>query len=521
MQDSDVIIVGTGPAGVHAAWPLAMRGKNITIIDGGREAPHILTSDTLGNFEDIRAHDIDQWKLFLGEDCTGIPLSGLLGGLGGGQTSGNRSYVVRDTPLHLPLETSAQILQSLAQGGLGAVWGAAGAFLSASELTSMGLPSDEIETHYDIIARRIGISGPSTRTSLQPALKLDQHGRAMLEKYQKKMEEFTKIGVSVLQPPSAVLTEDLGGRKKTTYADMDYWVDPGKSVYRPQYTLDELRKLPNVQYMGGFIVESIKEEKNSVCVQARSMQDASINTWTAKRIILAAGTVNSARILLASNQKKDVVLPFIGKPHVFIPCLRLSALGKAGDRERVSLCQLVAIEDRLREGLNASCAQLYSYRSMLLFRILSAIPLPVPLALHAVRILAPCLIIADLRFPGVRENGSLQLKGSRLHIAIDDTKDVKEHAQSIAVIRRALHNLGLFVSRTMPLPPGSTSHYGGSIPIGEPGEHAFTLDRECRLHGSSNIFVADASVFRILPAKPHTFTIMANANRVGTIVANL
>lgn len=198
MQDCDVVIIGTGPAGVHAAWPLVMQGKNITIIDGGREAPHILTSDTLGNFEDVRTHDIDQWKLFLGEDCTGIPLSGLLGGLGGGQTSGNRSYVVKDTPQYLPLETGAQILQSLAQGGLGAVWGAAGAFLSANELTSMGLPSDAIEKHYDIIARRIGISGPSTRTSLQPALKLDQHGRAILEKYGNKVEAFKKMGVSVL-----------------------------------------------------------------------------------------------------------------------------------------------------------------------------------------------------------------------------------------------------------------------------------------------------------------------------------
>lgn len=521
MQDCDVIIIGTGPAGVHAAWPLAEKCKRITIIDGGMMAPRILTDASRGNFEDIRRSDIDQWKLFLGEDFSGIPLSGLRGGLGGGQTSGNRAYVLRDTEKHLPLKTDAQILQSLAQGGLGAAWGAAGAFLMPCELAAMGLPAAEMERHYDIIAQRIGISGPPTRTTLQPALRLDHHARAIVERYNQKRARFRKMGMVVEQPPSAVLTRDRGERKKTTYADMDYWVDAGKSVYRPQYTLEELRKFANVEYESGFVVESFIEKKNGISVLARSMHDGSLKIFSCKKLILCAGAVNSARILLASNTQKDVVLPFIGKPHVFIPCLRLRSIGQAGDRERVSLCQLVIVEEKLNDGVSSSCAQLYSYRSMMLFRLLSAMPLPIPLALRVLRILSPSLVIADVRFPGKNNNGSLKLSGSTVHITINDTHAAAVHTESVKAMQSALRHLGLWAYKAMPLPPGSTSHYGGSIPRGEPGEYPFTVDEDCRLHGSENVFIADASVFRILPAKPHTFTIMANANRVGSLIASM
>jgi hypothetical protein len=54
------------------------------------------------------------------------PSRGHTGGLGGGQMSGNRAYVTRDTKKECSLkEENCQIIQSLAAGGLGAAWGAA------------------------------------------------------------------------------------------------------------------------------------------------------------------------------------------------------------------------------------------------------------------------------------------------------------------------------------------------------------------------------------------------------------
>jgi choline dehydrogenase-like flavoprotein len=46
-----------------------------------------------------------------------------------------------------------------------------------------------------------------------------------------------------------------------------------------------------------------------------------------------------------------------------------------------------------------------------------------------------------------------------------------------------------------------------------------TCNAECRLRATRAVYVADGSPFPYLPAKGLTFTIMANANRVGSLLA--
>jgi hypothetical protein len=46
-----------------------------------------------------------------------------------------------------------------------------------------------------------------------------------------------------------------------------------------------------------------------------------------------------------------------------------------------------------------------------------------------------------------------------------------------------------------------------------------TCDREGRLRGTRAVYLADGSVFPWLPAKGLTFNIIANADRVGTLLA--
>ena len=49
----DVIVIGSGPAGVHAARAIMDAGKTVTIVDGGNAAPAIL-EHRVGNFLDMR-----------------------------------------------------------------------------------------------------------------------------------------------------------------------------------------------------------------------------------------------------------------------------------------------------------------------------------------------------------------------------------------------------------------------------------------------------------------------------------
>ncbi len=526
MPEDNVIIIGGGAAAAHAAWPLVEAGRQVLMLDGGNLPPALMSHAPSDTYSEMRHSDAIQWQWFLGEDLSGIPVSGQ-GGLNAGQVSGNRAYVVRDAERELPLEAcNATVIQSLAKGGLASAWGGTSSFLTKEDLTVMGMPPAEIDRHYDIITDRIGVSGQQTRAGIQPPALLDHHGEALLRASERKKSVMDRLGIEVSRPHAAMLTQDKNGRKAASYTDMDYWVDPGQSVYRPQQTIDELEQKDNFRYMGGMVVDRVTEQGGQVQVFTHSIHDREKRqTFSASRTIMAAGAVGSARLLLRSLGIFDRPTSFAGKPHTFVVCLHPRMAGKRGMDRRSSLCQLFIIDHLRQSGIERSCAQMYSYRSLQLFRQLGSVPLPEALSLLA--LMTPMLVIADVRFPG--------LTGSQKTLTLIKTADGNDRVSvSMAVnddeyeMRRvtlkhmckALRALGLLPVRMIPLPEAAT-HYAGTIPtLSEATDTApLSVDKNGRLHQGNNIYVADAAVFRCLTPKPHTLTIMANANRIGSFVA--
>lgn len=518
MPESDVIVIGSGMSGVHAAQTLLEYGLSVTMVDGGKRPTVNPDETTAENFEDVRRSDDHQERIFLGHDLSGIPVDGLTGGLGGGQVGGNRAYVVEDADKLLPMKlTNALVIQSLAEGGLGAAWGAACALLTPSELNAMGLPND-MDAHYARIIGRIGVSGPEKHLGIDTPLPPDLHAKRALEKYNRNRAAFDRKKISVAQPLSAILTKDKGERKASSLTDMDYWSDPKKSVYRPQYTLAELKKHPSFRYEANWIVEKI--ETNDVRkVHAVSFDKKHTTTWSAKAVVLAAGAVGSARIALRSLHLLDTPIPFVGKPHVFSACLDTGSMGRAGPKHRISLCQLLVTDERDVRGMAAGVAQLYGYRSLLLFRLLESLPLPVPLAMKLLSLWTPSLVIADIRFPGTEHGGTLMLRKDGVHIEANVTSEAKaERNRCWKKIRGALRMLGLVPLKNMALPEASSSHYAGTLPMAPKGSAPVTADENGELREMPGVFIADAAALRRLPAKPHSLTLMAHADRVATLL---
>ena len=57
--DFDIIIVGSGPAGISAAFPLVESGLNVLMVDGGKQSiVPLLENDYLST----RTSDSEQWK---------------------------------------------------------------------------------------------------------------------------------------------------------------------------------------------------------------------------------------------------------------------------------------------------------------------------------------------------------------------------------------------------------------------------------------------------------------------------
>jgi choline dehydrogenase len=62
---------------------------------------------------------------------------------------------------------------------------------------------------------------------------------------------------------------------------------------------------------------------------------------------------------------------------------------------------------------------------------------------------------------------------------------------------------------------GTYCHASGTIPIGPEGDPNAALDQKCRVRGTENLYVADASIFPIIPSATPNLTVMMLSERVA------
>ena len=62
---------------------------------------------------------------------------------------------------------------------------------------------------------------------------------------------------------------------------------------------------------------------------------------------------------------------------------------------------------------------------------------------------------------------------------------------------------------------GTYCHASGTVPIGPDGDPHAVLDQRCKVRGTENLFVADASVFPTIPSAVPNLTVMMVAERIA------
>lgn len=512
----DAIVIGSGAAGVHAALPLIEAGFHVLMLDGGIPPPPIIRKQPDSGFTELRRQSYEQIRWFVGEDlsllCSHMELSGMVGG--------NRNFVSRHTTELLPLHAKGEdILQTLAEGGLASAWGGACTYFDDATLRVLGLPPQEMRRSYEEVTRIVGVSGPQTFPSVQTPPRPDHHARALFAAIERRARRLARLRATVRQPHTAMLTEALGTRHPCAYDDLDYYSDASQSLYRAYFTLETLRQCDCFAYRPSARVERVEERDNTVHVYGHFFSDGHATTAFHEQgtaAIVAAGAVGTARILLESLRLFDTDTPLVSMPHAFTACLHPRMLGKAGDDRRSSLCQVLATIPSSADH-SGICAQLYSYRSFLLFRLLPFLPLPIPESLRILRLLAPALLVAGLRFEAPAANGTLSLKKSGA-LSVRIPESMRSNARCKKALRnmkRVLRTIGLLPFRTRFMPEGSAYHYAGTVPITTDRTAILSAESDGRVRGFHRVFAADASLFPLLPAEPHTLTIMANARRIG------
>ncbi len=523
----DHVVVGSGMAGAQAAQSLVEGGRHVHLLDVGlREtvyAPLIPEEDFLS----LREGDAYQHRYFLGDTMEGAPW-----GEAANSLTPPRQHLTRATDQWLPMQAEGfSHMESLAYGGLGAGWGAGSAVYSGVELKAAGFDPVVMSEAYNTIAARIGLSGEvddatpycgSEYMPLQPKLRTDASITLLYEAYRRRRVKLKERGVVMGRMPAAVLSRSIGNRGPTPYTDMEFWADHARAVYRPWMTIDTLRRKPNFQYMPGRLVTHFVEHADHVAVHARRLDTNQEEIVLARRLVLGTGAFGSARIVMRSQPSLEE-RPFLTNAYSLAPCLHLRFLGQTLNRERTSLGQLEMFLDRRGDGLDVRMVSLYTYRSLLLFKLIKEVPLAFRDALPIMRTLAPAIVLATINHPDhpahhkrirrVVDSQSPTGDALRIEYARSIEEDVDDACCERDLLA-ALWRLGCPVLKRKKMRPGSTVHYAGTLPF-DNSETPGTITRDGRLAGTRRVYVADASGFRYLPASGPTLTIMAWAHMVA------
>jgi choline dehydrogenase-like flavoprotein len=533
--EADVIVVGSGASGVHAAWAVAEAGRSVALVDVGERDRHYAHLIPPLDFLTLRRTDPDQHRIFLGDDFEGVPFGPVRVGA---QLTPPRQYLTRRADDLAPVLSAQDFaaMRSLALGGLAAGWGAASLPWLDEELADFPFDRADLQPHYDRVAARVGICGApddllgvlGPLDPLLPPAPLDSNAAAVLRRYNRRREHFRRRGLHVGRARLALATRPFRGRGPCPLDDMDFWADGARAVYRPRYTIEELEeRFPRFRYLPGLFAETFHENaaEHYVEIDCRVLHDGSRTRLRGRRLVLAGGVFGTARIVLQSLGAGGRPRPLLSNAYTYFPALDLNLVGKPVRDRRHSLSQLCMAYDPDGTRRHMVSAQLYSYRSLLLFKLVKESILSHADSIRILRQLSDLLVILGVHHEDRPEPGkwlALRPAAEGEVPALDVhfrhcARSLARQARDERRLRRFLLELGCLPLGVVRPGAGSSIHYAGTFPMRARGG-PLTCAPDGRLRATRLVHLVDGSGFPTLPAKGLTLTLMANADRVGRAV---
>jgi len=520
-------VIGSGPSGVACAQAFADAGVPITILDPGLtlELERQIQVAALG------LHDEPDWSA---SELAVIAPDAVPPGRGSMPTKlvHGSDYPYRVAPGATELRQSGglNMQRSCAAGGFSNVWGGAILPYRQDDLAGWPISVGDLELAFTRIANLLPMSGeadslaelfPLYGASPTP-LRQSRQSKRFMTRLVTNRTKLEAAGLVFGRSRLAVDAEGSADLSSCIYCARCLHGCPRDLIYSTRKSLKSLVSQGKVIYQCGVSVRSIEERNDHLEIRAIGPNGSSYS-FAGRRVFLAAGVLNSTAILLRSQNQFDRPVIIKDSQYFIFPLLQFAA-AKGVVKERLhTLCQVFLEISDARISNHLIHLQIYSYNDHM--------------AAMLDRKLGPLKVL----FPRESLLGHLLLTQAYLHS--DDSPSIKAtlrqgggsdalhlepigNAQTKGKIARVLNKLRRLSGAMGATPfdpllqitePGRGFHSGGSFPMAEapgPGQ----TDRLGRPYGMTRCHVVDATIFPSIPAPTITFTVMANAYRIGRTV---
>jgi len=274
-----------------------------------------------------------------------------------------------------------------------------------------------------------------------------------------------------------------------------------------------------VYYKNQRLVNSFEEIDGGVLVRCKNLPNQIDEEFRCKKLLLAAGAINTAKIVLSSRQDFETQLSLLDNPAIQIPLVFPSSIGRVIDKHAFGLVQLNLVweDNHTGERLQGSVMEITSPMRAEFF---PSLPFCASANLDLMRYLLPAMMLIQLFYPSsmrkpprlkLLPDNSLSIEGDEISVDLSHVKTF------LGFMRRlgAYSHPALIVK----VPNGHAIHYAGTLPMRDIPSTPYECYPNGRLNQTENVYIVDGASFPALPAKNYSFAMMANAMRIADEIA--
>ncbi len=521
------IVVGSGPAGVATAVALLSRGQTVLMVDAGKEIEiqkqKVLKKISESFHERVPRDLLDELKGQEKVDERGFPI----------KLSHGSDYPYAGVNNLLKVQSkNCDLKASFAKGGLSNVWGAAMLPYSQKDLKDWPITRENLESHYRAVANFVGVLGKFDNLESEfpffsrPSACLRQHPQteALLSDLDKSQDHLIRAGIQFGRARLAIVPPFENKAFGCTYCGLCLAGCPHDLIYSSRHTLDNLLKNPNFSYLPHRVLHRFEEKNTHVVLFLKDLMNGDSHVLDGHRIFLGCGTLPTTAITMNSLEIYHQALVLYDSQYFVAPFLRFKGVKEWNSQDSTSLSQLFfEITDPSVTNYFVHM-QIYGCSDYLV----NAFKSKLKGLLYPGRWVLPPILSHLLTVQGFlhsEDSGRIEIVLSRPTVEGELKLDLtgKTFPGSKAKIRKIFSKLnqeksrlgGVLISPLADIPlPGRSFHVGGSFPM-KINPTDLQSDLLGRPKGLKRVHLVDSSVFPSIPATTITFSVMANAHRIG------